>query len=231
MNKKLTVVFLTAILLALGASVSAQKVKNLDKGTERVNEASKVMSEIMSKADNAIPQYLLDRAEAVVVFPGAVKAGFIIGGQGGNGVAIKRMNKTWSAPAFVKMAGGSFGAQIGAQKTDYILLIMNEGGLKSLLSDKFEIGGEGSVAAGPVGRTASASTDAKLDAEILTYSRSKGLFAGVALKGVVISPDNDLNRDIYQKEAVQLLGSPGVDWSQAPASLQRFPKTVSSYSK
>ena len=131
----------------------------------------------------------------------------------------------------MNMAGGSIGAQIGGQKTDYVLLIMNEKGLKGLLEDKFEIGGEGSVSAGPVGRTAAASTNVTLDAEILSYSRSRGLFAGVALKGVVIKQDESINQAIYQKSAKEILGGTGMEWSSAPVSLQEFSKLVATYAK
>ncbi len=129
------------------------------------------------------------------------------------------------------MGGGSIGPQIGGQSTDYILLIMNERGLNGLLADKFEIGGEGSVAAGPVGRTATASTNVTLDAEILSYSRSRGLFAGLALKGVVITQDESMNQSIYQRSVKQILGDSAIPWSDAPRSLQKFPKTVAIYAK
>ena len=120
------------------------------------------------------------------------------------------------------MGGGSIGPQIGGQKTDYVLVIMNDKGLSNLLQDKFELGGEGSISAGPVGRTAAASTNATMDAEILTYSRSKGLFAGVSLKGVVISQDEDMNHAVYEKSAAQILGNPPVLASEAPASCGSF---------
>ncbi len=119
---------------------------------------------------------MLDKAEAIAVFPGVVKAAFIVGGTGGQGVISRRVAGGWSAPAFFNLGGGSFGVQIGAEKTDYVMLIMNDDGLKGLLEDKFEIGGEASIAAGPVGRTASASSNVTLDAGILSYSRSKGVF-------------------------------------------------------
>ena len=170
-------------LTAFTQSAAAQKKdkktgKDLRTAIERVDSASEVINEIMKVAEKSIPRDLLQKANAVVVFPGAIKAAFIVGGQGGGGVAIKRDGRVWSAPAFLNMAGGSLGFQIGGQKTDYVLLIMNDKGLKNLMQDKFEVGGEGSVAAGPVGRTAAASTNATMDAEILTYSRSKGLFRG-----------------------------------------------------
>jgi lipid-binding SYLF domain-containing protein len=165
------------------------------------------------------------------VFPGTIKAAFIVGGQGGKGVAIRRTDTGWSAPAFLNMAGGSVGVQIGGQKTDYVLVIMNDKGLSNLLQDKFELGGEGSVSAGPVGRTAAATTNATMDAEILTYSRSKGLFAGVSLKGVVISQDEDMNQAVYEKSAAQILGNPPVLAAEAPEQLRKFSETVRDYVK
>src|SRR5688500_14135300 len=200
--------------------------KELKAAVDRVDKASDVVEDVMKVAEAAIPSDLMDKAKAIVVFAGTLKAAFIVGGQGGKGVAVRRVGKGWSAPAFLNMAGGSIGAQIGGQKTDYILVIMNEKGLKNLLEDKFELGGEGSVSAGPVGRTAAASTNATMDAEILTYSRSKGLFAGIALKGVVISQDQDMNQAVYQKSAKQILGEPPVPASEAPASLQKLSETL-----
>ena len=205
--------------------------KELRAAVDRVDKASKVVDEVMKVADRSIPRDLLQKAKAIVVFPGTVKAAFIIGGQGGTGVAIRRTATGWSAPAFLNMAGGSVGVQIGGQKTDYVLLIMNDKGLNNLLQDRFELGGEGSVSAGPVGRTAAASTNATFDSEILTYSRSKGLFAGVSLKGVVISQDQDMNQAVYERSAAQILGTPPMPASEAPAQLRKFPETVSDYSR
>ena len=233
----------TALLLSISIGalssygIAQDKDKDKNKGKElraavdRVDKASDVINEVMKVAEKSIPRDLLQKAKAIVVFPGALKAAFIIGGQGGNGVAIRRTDKGWSAPAFLNMAGGSIGAQIGGQKTDYVLLIMNDKGLSNLLQDKFEIGGEGSVSAGPVGRTAAASTNVTLDAEILSYSRSKGLFAGLALKGVVISQDRDMNQAVYEKSAAQILGSKPVPASEAPEQLRKFSETVADYIK
>jgi SH3 domain-containing YSC84-like protein 1 len=205
--------------------------KELKAAVDRVDKASDVVEDVMKLTEAAIPSDLMDKAKAIVVFPGTLKAAFIVGGQGGKGVAVRRVGKGWSAPAFLNMAGGSVGAQIGGQKTDYILVIMNEKGLKNLLEDRFELGGEGSVSAGPVGRTAAASTNATMDAEILTYSRSKGLFAGIALKGVVITQDQDMNQAVYQKSAREILGDPPVPVSEAPASLQKLSETLAVYVK
>lgn len=225
-----TIVLSLFTSFVLAPSASAQDVKNpgkeLKAAVERVDKASDVVDEVLRVSERAIPSDLMDKAKAIVVFPGTVKAAFIVGGQGGKGVAVRRVDKGWSAPAFVNMAGGSVGLQVGGQKTDYILLIMNDKGLRNLLEDKFEIGGEGSVSAGPVGRTAAASTNATMDAEILTYSRSKGIFAGIALKGVVISQDQDMNQAVYQKNARQILGEPPVPAAEAPASLQKLSETL-----
>lgn len=230
--------FFNVIMFAVfAASVFAINVSAQDKGKElrsaidRVDKASDVIKEVMKISERSIPRDLLSKAKAIVVFPGTLKVGFIVGGQGGSGVAIRRLDGGWSAPAFLNMAGGSIGPQVGGQKTDYVLLVMNENGLDKLLRDKFEIGGEGSVSAGPVGRTASATTNARLDAEILSYSRSKGLFAGISLKGVVISQDEDMNQAIYEKSARQLLVETPIGWADAPASLQKFPKTVATYTQ
>src|SRR5204863_8955690 len=173
---------------------------------------------------------LLDTAEAIAVFPGVIKAAFLVGGRGGQGVISRRVKGGWSAPAFFNLGGGSFGPQIGAEKTDYILLIMNESGLNGLLKDKFEIGGEIGVAAGPVGREAAASTNPRLDAGILSYSRSKGAFIGVALKGAAISPDNDLNEAVYGMKAKEVLTNKAMTLSQMPAGVRIFPRTLARYS-
>lgn len=230
--KFIAFLLIMAGIAAFGSETFAQKQgKELIAAEERVDKASAVVKDVMRISEKAIPRDLLAKAKAIVVFPGALKFGFILGGQGGEGVVIRRLANGWSAPAFMNMGGGSIGPQIGGQKTDYILLIMNDKGLKGLLADKFEIGGEGSVSAGPVGRTAAASTNVTLDAEILSYSRSRGLFAGVSLKGVVIKQDESINQAIYQKSAKEILGDSAIEWSSAPVSLQKFPKTVAIYAK
>lgn len=184
----------------------------------------------MNVRDKAIPQELLDNAEAIAVFPGVIKAAFIIGGRGGQGVISRRVKGGWSAPAFFNLGGGSFGAQIGAQKNDYVFLIMNEDGIKGLLEDKFELGGEAGIVAGPVGREAAASTNPTLDAGILSYSRSKGAFIGAALKGAVISPDNDLNEAVYGIKANDVLTGKPIPLGKMPASVRIFPRTLARYS-
>lgn len=223
--------FASFVVAPIASAQDKNPGKELKAAVDRVDKASDVVEEVMKVRERAIPSDLMDKAKAIVIFPGTVKAAFIVGGQGGKGVAVRRLEKGWSAPAFVNMAGGSVGLQIGGQKTDYVLLIMNDKGLKNLLEDKFEIGGEGSVAAGPVGRTAAASTNVTMDAEILTYSRTKGIFAGISLKGVVISQDQDMNQAVFQRSARQILGEPPVPAAEAPASLQKLSETLAVHVK
>ena len=218
------------LLLSSAAATPAQKKSRLPDATRHAQEASEVFTEIMNVREKAIPKELLDKAEAIAVFPDVVKAAFIFGGKGGQGVISRRTKMGWTAPAFFNLSGGSFGAQIGATKTDYVLLIMNEDGLNGLLKDKFEIGGEVGVAAGPVGREAAASTNPRLDAGILSYSRSKGAFIGAALKGAVISPDNDLNEGVYSMKAREVLTNNSMTLSKMPAGVRIFPRTLARYS-
>jgi lipid-binding SYLF domain-containing protein len=215
-----------ALCLAAAPTFAQKKGGRANDARRRVADAAKVFNEIMGAPDNAIPKELVDKAQAIAVFPGVLKAAFIVGGRQGKGVISRRTPAGWSAPAFFNLAGGSFGAQIGADKTDYVLLIMNEKGLNKLLADKFELGGEVGIAAGPVGREASAATDAQLDAEILTYSHSKGAFIGAALKGTTITPDNDLNEAFYGIKARDVL-SGGVN--STPTAVLIYPQTLSRY--
>lgn len=221
---------LVALLLLATVSTPAQKKSRTKDAARHAGDAAETFTEIMNVRDKAIPQELLDTAEAIAVFPGVFKGAFVIGGRSGQGVISRRVKGGWSAPAFFNLGGGSFGPQIGAQKTDYILLIMNESGLNGLLKDKFELGGEVGIAAGPVGREAAASTNPRLDAGILSYSRSKGAFIGAALKGAMISPDNDLNEAIYGKKADAILKSPPDPIGQMPPSVRIFPRTLVRYS-
>jgi lipid-binding SYLF domain-containing protein len=217
-------------LVAISAVLTpAQKSRTKD-AERHSREASEAFSDIMNVREKAIPKELLDKAEAIAVFPGVVKAAFIIGGRGGQGVISRRIKGGWSAPAFFNINGGSFGPQIGAQRTDYVFLIMNQDGVDGLLKDKFELGGEAGVAAGPIGREAAASTSARLDAGILSYSRSKGAFIGAALKGAYVSPDNDLNEAIYGVKANELLQGKILSFSQMPPAVRIFPRTLVRYS-
>ena len=222
---------LVIVSVATIARSQSKNAKRVAGATSQAQKAAQILTEIMNTPDQAIPQKLLDKAEAVAVFPSVIKAGFIVGGRGGRGVISRRVKGGWSAPAFFNLAGGSVGLQIGASKTDFVLLFMNDEALGGLLQDKFEIGGEGSVAAGPVGRSASATTDAQLKAGILSYSRSKGLFAGLEIKGTVISPDNDDNLAVYGIKANDVL-SPTKSWTttKIPAGVRIFPKTLARYS-
>jgi lipid-binding SYLF domain-containing protein len=223
-------VSISLLLLSCAVAAPAQKKTREQDAERHAREASEVFTQIMNVKDKAIPKELLDKAEAIAVFPDVVKAAFIFGGKGGQGVISKRTPKGWTAPAFFNISGGSFGAQIGATKTDYVLLIMNEAGLKGVLEDKFELGGEVGVAAGPVGREAAASTNLTLDAGILSYSRSKGAFIGAALKGAVISPDNDLNEAVYNQKAKEVLTNNSMTLAQMPAGVRIFPRTLARYS-
>jgi lipid-binding SYLF domain-containing protein len=220
--------------LALGISAVALPQTKDAKSTikdqiEQSQKAATVFSEIMDAPDKGIPKNLIDTARCVAVFPSVLKAGFIVGGRGGRGVASCRTATGWTAPAYFNLGGGSFGLQIGADSTDFVMLMMNDKGMNSLLSDQFTLGGDASVAAGPVGRQAGAETDAKLNAEILSYSRSKGAFAGLELKGVVIKPDKDDMKEVYggSVTAKDVLNGNKV---ATPPSVLPFPTMLGRYS-
>ena len=163
----------------------------------RLQSSVDVIHAIMATPDKGIPEEVLNAAKCIVVVPNLIKGGFVFGGKHGRGVASCRTAEGWSAPAFVTIGGGSWGLQIGVEDVDLVMLVMNDQGFQHLLSSKFELTGEGSVAAGPVGRHASAGTDWKMNTEMLTYSRSKGIFAGLTLEGAVVEQDNDSTRAIY----------------------------------
>jgi lipid-binding SYLF domain-containing protein len=166
---------------------------------ERIEDSIEVLRELTAQPDDGIPQYLLQRAEAIVVIPEMIRGGFVFGAKHGRGIVSVRDHgrEVWSPPAFVAMTGGSVGWQIGAQSVDLVLLVMNRRGVDQLLSDRFTVGGELSVVAGPVGRTANAATDVGLESQILAYSRARGLFAGATLEGVSIRADSEANEDFY----------------------------------
>jgi lipid-binding SYLF domain-containing protein len=170
-----------------------------DTAAERLEESARIMHEIMGTPDQGIPQDLLNKAYCVVIVPSLKKGAFVVGGQYGKGFTICRRGAGmgWGAPGAVRVEGGSFGFQIGGSSTDVVMLVMNEHGMKDLDKDKFTLGGDASVAAGPVGRTATANTDAYMSAEILSWSRTKGLFAGVSLSGATLRPDRDGNKELY----------------------------------
>ena len=184
---KRSLIALIFSLVALLGSMALATAK--EDSVERLQNAGDVLKEIMDAPDKGIPEEVLDNAKCIVVVPHLIKAGFIFGGKHGRGVASCRTATGWSAPAFISVGGGSWGLQIGAEGVDLVMLVMNDKGLQHLLSSKFQLSGEGSAAAGPVGRHASAGTDWKMNAELLTYSRSKGAFAGLTLEGAVIEQD------------------------------------------
>jgi lipid-binding SYLF domain-containing protein len=166
---------------------------------DRLKSSTEVLKAIMAAPDNGIPEEVLDSAKCMIIVPDLIKGGFIFGGKHGRGIATCRTSSGWSAPAFVSVGGGSWGLQIGVEGVDLVMLVMNDQGLQHLLSSKFQISGEGSAAAGPVGRHASAGTDWKMNTEMLTYSRSRGAFAGLTLEGAVVQQDDDSTRAIYHK--------------------------------
>src|ERR1700674_3506029 len=191
----------------------------------RLQASVDVIHAIMATPDKGIPEEVLNDAKCIVVVPNLIKGGFIFGGKHGRGVASCRTSNGWSAPAFVSVGGGSWGLQIGVEGVDLVMLVMNEQGFQHLLSSKFELTGEGSVAAGPVGRHASAGTDWKMNTEMLTYSRSKGAFAGLTLEGAVVQQDNDSTHAIYGKHMLfrNILSGK----ASTPASAEAFVKAVS----
>lgn len=176
-------------------------VAQADNAAERLETSAAVFREIMATPDRSIPQDLLEKAECVVIVPGMKKGAFIVGANFGRGFFSCRKGRAgWSAPAGIRIEGGSIGFQIGGSETDVVMLVLNKRGAEKLMSSKFTIGGDASVAAGPVGRTSTAETDALLHAEMLSWSRSRGVFAGISLKGATLRADGDANKDLYGKE-------------------------------
>jgi lipid-binding SYLF domain-containing protein len=199
MRKTLATLFVIAGSMSTVAFAADREVKVDD----RLEASADTLMDMMRASDKGIPQDLLDKAKCVVVVPGMKKAGFIFGAKYGRGFAACRRQggSGWSAPAAMRVEGGSFGFQIGASETDIVLLVMNDRGMKHILEDKFTIGGEATAAAGPLGRDASAQTDAEMHAEMLSYSRSRGLFAGISLEGATLRPDGESNRELYARDA------------------------------
>jgi lipid-binding SYLF domain-containing protein len=204
------------------------RAANKDKDEDRLKESGIVLKEILDIPEN-VPQDLLDKADCVVVYPSVLKAAFVVGGSYGRGAMTCRQGEDfkgpWGAPTMMALEGGSFGFQIGGQATDFVLLVMNEGGARGILQGKVKLGGDASVAAGPVGRNASAETDVTLRSEILSYSRARGLFAGISLAGSTIRPDNKANKQIYGKEieAKQIVLS---DQVKVPAAAEQLVSTL-----
>ena len=204
--------------LSLGSMCWAASAR--EDATDRLDNATNVLHEIMGMPDKGIPEEVLEHAKCVAVIPHMVKGGFVFGAKGGKGVATCRTADGWSAPAFITISGGSWGLQIGVEAVDVVMIFQNEKGMQRLLSSDFHVGGDASAAAGPVGRHAEAGTDWKMDVEILTYSRAKGAFAGLTLEGASIRQDNDSRRAIYGRNVTTralLLGRVPV-----PAAAQPF---------
>lgn len=196
-----------------------------DDSIERLHLSADTLQAMINTPDKGIPEEVLNNAKCIVVVPHLVKGGFVIGGEHGRGVATCRTEEGWSAPAFVSIGGGSWGLQIGVEGVDLVMLVMNDHGFQHLLSSKFQVGADASASAGPVGRHASAGTDWKMDSEILTYSRSKGVFAGISLDGAVVEQDKDSTRAIYGSDpAFRALLSGEVP---APDSTLKFLKAIS----
>jgi lipid-binding SYLF domain-containing protein len=213
-------------ILAIAASTTVVSADREIKVDDRLDASADTLTDMMHAADKGIPKDLLDKARCVVVLPGMKKAGFVVGASYGRGFAVCRNHggSGWGAPAAMRAEGGSFGFQIGATETDVVLLVMNEGGMKHLLSDKFTIGADARAAAGPVGREVTAQTDAMLNAEMLSYSRSRGLFAGISLDGATLRPDGETNRELYTRDATNreiLTGD-----FQTPTAAKKFERAL-----
>jgi lipid-binding SYLF domain-containing protein len=202
---RVTKLMLAALVITLAATLAPSLSESFARTTaendtaKRLNSAADMLNEILTARDKGVPQDLLDKSACAVVVPNVKKGAFILGAKYGRGFIVcrKEGGRGWSAPAGVKVEGGSVGFQIGGSETDVLMLVMNQSAINKLLSSKFTIGGDASAAAGPVGRTSSAATDAQLHAEILTYSRARGLFGGVSLEGATLRPDDDANKDMY----------------------------------
>jgi lipid-binding SYLF domain-containing protein len=195
--------FVTVLAIAGSMSIAAFAAEKEAKVDDRLDASADAVTDMMRAADKGIPQDLLQKARCVVVVPGMKRAGFIVGAKFGRGFAVCRREggMGWSAPAAMRVEGGSVGFQIGASETDVVLLVMNDGGMKHLLADKFTLGGDATAAAGPVGREVSAQTDVMMRAEMLAYSRSRGLFAGISLAGATLRPDAETNKEMYSRDA------------------------------
>jgi lipid-binding SYLF domain-containing protein len=226
----LALTFGLAANTGLAQDKKAAKEQMKEARTE-ISEATKVLNTMMKKPDDFIPRELLEKAEAVVIIPDVIKAGFIVGGRGGDGVVSRKLKDgSWSVPVFYDMGGASVGAQIGVKRTDFIMLFMNEGSLRDLLDENFEFGVGASFAAGPVGRTVGAGTNPTLDVGVLTYSMSEGAFVGAAIKGAVLTADNSLNEAIYGMSAKEILANPEtVKMTGLSKEIKNFSDTVARY--
>jgi lipid-binding SYLF domain-containing protein len=221
--KKTISLLLMSVMGMVGTYAFAGSAR--EDSVDRLQRSVFVIRAIMSTPDKGIPEEVLSGAKCILVVPDLIKGGFVFGGKHGRGVATCRTADGWSAPAFVSVGGGSWGLQIGVEDVDLVMLVMNDRGLQHLLSSKFELTGEGSVAAGPVGRHASAGTDWKMNTEVLTYSRSKGVFAGLTLEGAVVEQDNDSTHAIYGRH--MMFRSILSGRAATPASANEFIRAVS----
>jgi len=225
-------VFLLGMVIALSAMAVAADEKTggkESKAKDRVQAAADVLNEIESAPDQGIPAEVLGSAECVAVVPSMLKGGFVVGARYGRGLASCRTPKGWSAPAFFSVKGGSFGLQIGGQAVDLVMLIMNNGGMQKLLSSQFKLGADASVAAGPVGRHAAADTDWKMRAQVLSYSRARGVFAGLELNGAVIRQDKDSTREFYGHMVTSKASLEGE--IEPPADAYPFLQTLAKWAK
>lgn len=222
---------LLGIVIALSAMTLAADETNgkESKAKDRVQAAADVLNEIQSAPDQGIPAEVLGSAECVAVVPSMLKGGFVLGARYGRGLASCRTPKGWSAPAFFSVKGGSFGLQIGGQAVDLVMLIMNDGGMQKLLSSQFKLGADASVAAGPVGRHAAADTDWKMRAQVLSYSRARGVFAGLELNGAVIRQDKDSTREFYGHMVTSKASLQGQ--IEPPADAYPFLQTLAKWAK
>jgi len=219
----------TLVVLLCSVFLAAQDQPKESKATDRVQAAADVLNEIESAPDSGIPQEILGRSECVAVVPSMLKGGFVFGAKYGRGLASCRTPKGWSAPAFFTLEGGSFGFQVGGQAVDLVMLIMNKDGMQHLLSSEFALGADASVAAGPVGRHAEGNTDWKMRAQVLTYSRARGVFAGVTLNGAVVKQDKDSTREFYGHMVTSKASLTGeVD---APAAASPFLSTLAKWAQ
>ena len=213
-----------ALLALYGSALHARQESDEAK---RVRESATVFAEIMGAEDKAIPKAILGKAQGIAIFPGLLRAGFVVGGMRGRGILSARNNGGWSAPAFLTLTGGSFGLQIGGQAADIILVINNRRGVENLVSNQFKLGADAAVAAGPIGRDAQAATDLQLRAEILSYSRSRGLFAGVTVNGSTVRQDRDANERFYGKP----LDTKQIVFGPAPGNPQPVPAWLEALSR
>lgn len=227
--KRFLLVLVMAGLAAMAFAADDKASDKDSKAQDRVQAAADVLNEIQAAPDQGIPEEVLGSAECVAVVPSMLKGGFVFGAHYGRGVASCRTPKGWSAPAFFSVKGGSFGLQIGGQAVDLVMLIMNENGMRNLLSSNFKLGANASVAAGPVGRHASADTDWKMRAQILSYSRTRGIFAGLELNGAVIKQDKDSTREFYGHMVTSRASLQGS--IEAPKEAYPFLETLAKWAK